>query len=171
MAGKRSPTTISIHRQTLERLRAYKVAGASYDDLINDLLATHPPEEFFHEHVRRLRGEKRRPWREIKDDLGRDVAACAPSWISSRRAPGMNSGAFRATRRRVFRRRSPSLRWTRGNGARGATFACSRGSQTPGDSGLGITGASMPSRAMTSCSPSSATAAPCTGERMPWFEL
>lgn len=70
MVAKGPPTTIPVQRQTLERLRAYKVGGASYDDLINDLLATHPPEEFFLEHVRRLRGEKRRPWREIKDDLG-----------------------------------------------------------------------------------------------------
>lgn len=70
MAAKGPLTTIPVRRQTLERLRAYKVGGASYDDLINDLLATHPPEEFFLEHVRRLRGEKRRPWREIKDDLG-----------------------------------------------------------------------------------------------------
>lgn len=69
MAAKASLTTIPVQRQTLERLRGYKVGGASYDDLINDLLATHPPEEFFLEHVRRLRGEKRRPWREIKDDL------------------------------------------------------------------------------------------------------
>jgi hypothetical protein len=70
MAAKGPPTTIPVQRQTLERLRAYKVGGASYDDLINDLLATHPPEEFFLEHVRRLRGEKRRSWRKIKDDLG-----------------------------------------------------------------------------------------------------
>jgi hypothetical protein len=70
MAAKASLTTIPVKRQTLERLRGYKVGGASYDDLINDLLATHPPEEFFLEHVRRLRGEKRRSWREIKDDIG-----------------------------------------------------------------------------------------------------
>jgi hypothetical protein len=70
MASKGTLTTIPVHRQTLERLRAYKVGGSTYDELINDLLATHPPEEFFLEHVRRLRGEKRRPWREIQDDLG-----------------------------------------------------------------------------------------------------
>lgn len=70
MATTSPLTTIPVRRQTLERLRAYKVGGASYDDLINDLLGTHPLEEFFLEHVRRLRGEKRRPWRELKGDLG-----------------------------------------------------------------------------------------------------
>lgn len=69
MAQKSTYTTIPVQKETLERLRGYKVGGASYDELINDLLAAHPPEEFFMEHIRRLRGEKRRSWRAIKDEL------------------------------------------------------------------------------------------------------
>ncbi len=62
-------TTISVRKETLDKLRGYKVGGASYDDLINDLLAVHPPEEFFLEHLRRLRGEERRSWSEIREEL------------------------------------------------------------------------------------------------------
>lgn len=65
----RQYTTIPIRRETLNRLKGYKVGGASYDDLINDLLEVHPPEEFFLEHLRRLRGEPRRSWSEIRKDL------------------------------------------------------------------------------------------------------
>ena len=63
-------TTIPVRKETLDKLKGYKVGGASYDDLINDLLEVHPPEEFFLEHLRRLRGEKRRTWDEIREDLG-----------------------------------------------------------------------------------------------------
>lgn len=66
---ERQYTTIPVRRETLDRLKGYKVGGASYDDLINDFLEVHPPEEFFLEHVRRLRGEARRSWREIREDL------------------------------------------------------------------------------------------------------
>ncbi len=69
MAKRSVYTTISLRKETLDRLRGYKVGGASYDDLINDLLAVHPPEEFFLEHLRRLRGEARRPWDEIREEL------------------------------------------------------------------------------------------------------
>ena len=69
MDKAREYTTIAIRRETLDRLRGYKVGGASYDDLINDLLEVHPPEEFFLEHLRRLRGEASRPWSEIREEL------------------------------------------------------------------------------------------------------
>jgi len=46
----------------------YKTGGASYDDLINDLLDAHPPEEFFKEQIRRLK-EPGRPWSEIRKEL------------------------------------------------------------------------------------------------------
>ncbi len=69
MAKASAHTTIPVRRETLDRLRGYKVGGASYDDLINDLLAVHPPEEFFLEHLRRLRGEERRSWSEIREEL------------------------------------------------------------------------------------------------------
>jgi len=63
-------TTIPVRKETLDKLKGYKVGGVSYDDLINDLLEVHPPEEFFLEHLRRLRGENRRTWDEIREDLG-----------------------------------------------------------------------------------------------------
>lgn len=70
MASKvREYTTVPVRRETLSRLRGYKVGGVSYDELINDLLDAHPPEEFFLEHLRRLKREPRRPWSEIKKEL------------------------------------------------------------------------------------------------------
>ncbi len=69
MAKRSAYTTIPLRKETLDKLRGYKVGGASYDDLINDLLAVHPPEEFFLEHLRRLRGEERRSWSEIRKEL------------------------------------------------------------------------------------------------------
>lgn len=69
VAQRRRYTTVPVREETLRKLKGYKVGGATYDDLINDLLAVHPPEEFFLEHVRRLRGEPRRPWKEIREEL------------------------------------------------------------------------------------------------------
>jgi len=68
MAASKRFTSLPITPETLRRLKGYKVGGASYDELINDLLDAHPPEEFFLEHLRRLR-ESRRPWSEIRRDL------------------------------------------------------------------------------------------------------
>ena len=69
MPKRSTYTTVPVQKQTLQKLKAYKVGGASYDELINDLLAVHPPAEFFLEHVRRLQGEPRRPWSEIRAEL------------------------------------------------------------------------------------------------------
>ena len=62
-------TTLPVRAETLRRLKGYKVGGVSYDRLLNDLLDAHPPEEFFLEHLRRLKRESRRPWSDIKDEL------------------------------------------------------------------------------------------------------
>ena len=71
MASKvREYTTLPVRKETLRRLKGYKVGGVSYDDLLNDLLDAHPPEEFFWKHLRRLKGEPRRAWSEIKKNLG-----------------------------------------------------------------------------------------------------
>lgn len=66
---KREYTTLPVRRETLRRLRGYKVGGVSYDQLLNDLLDAHPPEEFFLEHLRRLRQDTRRPWSKIRKEL------------------------------------------------------------------------------------------------------
>lgn len=69
MAKQSTYTTIPVRKETLDKLRGYKVGGMLYDELINDLLAVHPPEEFSLEHLRRLRGEERRSWSEIREEL------------------------------------------------------------------------------------------------------
>lgn len=59
-------TTIPVKPDTLVRLRNYKVGGASYDDVLNDLMDDHPPEEFLREMLRRLKEEKRVSWQTVK---------------------------------------------------------------------------------------------------------
>jgi len=54
-------TTLSIKPSTLRRLRAYKVAGMSYDDVLNELMEERPTEAFWREHARRLK-EESIPW-------------------------------------------------------------------------------------------------------------
>lgn len=62
-------TTVPVKPETLRRLRGYKTGGASYDDVLNDLMDEVPPESFIREHVRRLREEPGKPWREVKRRL------------------------------------------------------------------------------------------------------
>jgi len=64
-----STTTVPVKPETLARLRSYKVRGATYDDVLNELMDDHPPREFLLEHLRRLKREPRRPWSEIKKEL------------------------------------------------------------------------------------------------------
>lgn len=65
----RQYTTLPVRTDTLRRLKGYKVGGVSYDQLLNDLLDAHPPEEFFLEHLRRLKREPRRAWAAIRKEL------------------------------------------------------------------------------------------------------
>ncbi|MEM3086488.1 MAG: hypothetical protein QXO51_01420 [Halobacteria archaeon] len=62
-------TTVSLKPETLASLRAYKVGGASYDDVLNDLMDDHPPATFVQEHLRRLREEERSDWESAKRKL------------------------------------------------------------------------------------------------------
>lgn len=66
---KREFTSLPVRADTLRRLKGYKVGGVSYDQLLNDLLDAHPPEEFFLEHLRRLKREPRRAWSDIRKEL------------------------------------------------------------------------------------------------------
>ena len=59
-------TTLPVKPETLERLRRYKTMGASYDQVLNDLMDLHPPAEFVREHLRRLEHEERVGWAEVK---------------------------------------------------------------------------------------------------------
>ena len=61
-------TTLPVRAETLRGLKGYKVGGVNYDQLLNDLLDAHPPEEFFLEHLRRLNREPRRAGSEIRKE-------------------------------------------------------------------------------------------------------
>lgn len=65
-------TTIPVRRDTLRRLKAYKVGGKTYDDVLNELMEDQPSEDFIQEHLRRLREEERVPWEEVKARLDKD---------------------------------------------------------------------------------------------------
>jgi len=62
-------TTVPVKPETLRRLRAYKVGGTTYDDVLNDLMDDTPPGAFIREHLRRLREEPDIPWREVRKRL------------------------------------------------------------------------------------------------------
>lgn len=62
-------TTVPVRKETLRRLRTYKVGGATYDDVLNDLMDDHPPAMFVQEHLRRLFEEPDIPWREVRKRL------------------------------------------------------------------------------------------------------
>lgn len=62
-------TTVPVRQETLRRLRAYKVGGATYDDVLNDLMDENPPVTFVREHLRRLHEEPDIPWQEVRKRL------------------------------------------------------------------------------------------------------
>lgn len=62
-------TSVPVKPETLARLRAYKTGGASYDEVLNELLDEHPPEAFIREHLRRLAEEPRSSWNAVKARL------------------------------------------------------------------------------------------------------
>ena len=62
-------TTVPVKPETLGRLRAYKVGGATYDDVLNDLMDDNPPGSFIREHLRRLREEPDTPWTKVRRRL------------------------------------------------------------------------------------------------------
>ncbi len=62
-------TTVPVKRETLRRLRLYKVGGTTYDEVLNDFMDDNPPDAFVREHLRRLREEPDVPWREVRKRL------------------------------------------------------------------------------------------------------
>ena len=62
-------TTVPVKPETLQRLRTYKSGGASFDEVLNDLMDDHPTEAFLREHLRRLREEESIPWNQVKKRL------------------------------------------------------------------------------------------------------
>lgn len=64
-------TTVPVKPDTLRRLRGYKTMGASYDEVLNDLMDLNPPASFLREHLRRLEEEGSIPWEEVKKKIPR----------------------------------------------------------------------------------------------------
>ncbi len=64
-----STTTIPVKRETLARLRSYKIGGSTYDDVLNDLMDDQPPAGFIREHLRRLKEETFSDWKDVRKRL------------------------------------------------------------------------------------------------------
>ena len=62
-------TTIPVKPETLTRLRAYKVGGSTYDDVLNDLMDGRPPAGFIREHLTRLKEEEFSDWKDVRKRL------------------------------------------------------------------------------------------------------
>jgi len=62
-------TTISVKRETKARLRSYKVGGATYDDVLNDLMDDRPPAGFIRKHLQRLKEEEFSDWEDVRKRL------------------------------------------------------------------------------------------------------
>jgi len=62
-------TTIPVKRETWARLRSYRVGGATYDDVLNDLMDDCPPAGFIREHLRRLKEEEFSDWQDVRKRL------------------------------------------------------------------------------------------------------
>ena len=62
-------TRIPVKPETLDRLRSYKVGGATYDDILNDFMDDRPPVGFIREHLRRLKEETFSDWKDVRKRL------------------------------------------------------------------------------------------------------
>lgn len=61
-----SLTTVPVKGDTLRRLRSYKTGGATYDDVLNEMMDEIPPDSFIQEHLRRLREEETVSWDAVR---------------------------------------------------------------------------------------------------------
>lgn len=65
--------TIPLRPDTWERLRDYKMGGATYDDVLNELMDALPMDRItakaLRVHDERMRTFKGRDWREIRKDV------------------------------------------------------------------------------------------------------
>ena len=66
--------TIPLQPRTWERLRAYKMGGATYDEVLNDLMDAVPLEDIAEqvvaEHRQRLGTWRGKGWRAVRAELG-----------------------------------------------------------------------------------------------------
>jgi hypothetical protein len=64
-----TPTTVPVKGETLRRLRGYKTGGASFDDVLNEMMDEVPPDSFIKEHLRRLHEEETVTWDSVRSRL------------------------------------------------------------------------------------------------------
>ena len=68
--------TVAMRRQTYERLKDYKMAGGTYDEVLNQLMDALPleevSEEVLKEHRRRLKSSDWVTLEEVRKALGDD---------------------------------------------------------------------------------------------------
>lgn len=81
-----------VREETWQRLRAYKMGGATFDEVVKDLLDSVPleevSEEVIREHKRRMRSRKGwKDWREVRKSLGDDWRRAHPVSDCSARRP------------------------------------------------------------------------------------
>ncbi len=61
--------TVPVKRDTYRKLKDYKMAGASFDEVLNELMRSVPveavAERVIQEHYQRMRKREGRPWREV----------------------------------------------------------------------------------------------------------
>ena len=62
-------TTVPVKGDTLRRLRGYKTGGASFDDVLNEMMDEVPPASFVKEHLRRLHEEEKVRWDAVRSRL------------------------------------------------------------------------------------------------------
>jgi len=62
-------TTIPMKRKTKARLRSYEVGGATYDDVLNDLMDDRPPAGFIRKHLQSLKEEEFSDWEDVRKRL------------------------------------------------------------------------------------------------------
>ncbi|MCI4363556.1 MAG: hypothetical protein L3K13_04545 [Thermoplasmata archaeon] len=62
-------TTVPVKGDTLRRLRSYKSGGASFDEVLNEMMDEIPPGSFVKEHLRRLHEEDTVSWDSVKARL------------------------------------------------------------------------------------------------------
>ena len=68
--------SVAVRRATFERLKDYKMGGATFDEVLHQLMDALPieevSEEVLAEHRRRLKDLRGRDWKEVRKSLGDD---------------------------------------------------------------------------------------------------
>lgn len=65
---------VPVREDTYERLKAYKMGGATFDEVVNDLMNHLPLEKVSAKelrlHKRRMKTFRGQDWKEVRDALG-----------------------------------------------------------------------------------------------------